>query len=236
MSDGAAQTESRPLPRWMPALLAATVAGIPLGMRFVDVPLTTWVYENQRPAIRRVLYQVSEMGDGHWWFGLAIGLWLVPTYVIPPARRALGLAPLPPPRVYLGRVSAFMIAVLVSGGLVVNVLKHAVGRSRPTKLLETGIAFDPFSVFHKADAFPSGHAQSVWSSIAVLAIVWPRYRYPLIAAAAVISLTRVAIVKHFLTDVAFSAVLSVVLAVAIERWFRERIGPFHRPQASGADV
>lgn len=115
---------------------------------------------------------------------------------------------------------------LIAHGLVAviaNIIKHAVGRPRP-KFLDT--ANFEFAPVHGSgwDSFPSGHASAAFAVATVLAIRFPRLRWPLFAVAMGVAASRVVRGSHFLTDVAGGAVLGCVMGViAVHPWREWRV-------------
>lgn len=110
---------------------------------------------------------------------------------------------------------------LIAHGLaavVSNILKHAIGRPRPKFLDTTNFEFAPV---HGSgwDSFPSGHASAAFAVATVLAIKFPRVRWPLFVMALAIAASRVVRGSHFLTDVAGGAALGCVMGViAVYPW------------------
>jgi membrane-associated phospholipid phosphatase len=110
---------------------------------------------------------------------------------------------------------------LIAHGLVAvtaNILKHAIGRPRP-KFMDTGkFQFSPVSG-SGWDSFPSGHAAASFAVATVLAVKFPRARWPILAVAVAIAASRIIRGSHFLTDVAGGAALGCVMgAIAVHPW------------------
>ncbi|HSF68833.1 MAG TPA: phosphatase PAP2 family protein [Nitrospira sp.] len=95
-------------------------------------------------------------------------------------------------------------------GLAVNALKHSIGRARP-KFMHSGHAvFSPFSG-NDWDSFPSGHAMAAFAVATVIAVRFPKVRWPVLALASGISISRLFRGSHYLTDIVGGAVLGVVI-------------------------
>jgi membrane-associated phospholipid phosphatase len=100
-----------------------------------------------------------------------------------------------------------MIAMGVSGVLV-QVIKHLVGRPRP-RLADRGL-FEWGPTFEKGhDSFPSGHAISAFAMAAVLSGCFPAGRWIWYSIAALIAFSRVYVGAHYALDVVFGAILGV---------------------------
>lgn len=118
---------------------------------------------------------------------------------------------------FLGRrrFESLLLAVsVISGAIVVYVLKAFVGRPRPA-LWETG--------WYWGSSFPSGHTLVVAAFAAAAAIsvarIWPQARIFAILIAAVwvfsVAMSRLVIGVHWPTDVLAAACIGVFLPVAV---------------------
>ncbi|TAN73358.1 MAG: phosphatase PAP2 family protein, partial [Magnetospirillum sp.] len=129
------------------------------------------------------------------------------------------------------RRAVFVLTALALGpGLMVNtLLKDNWGRPRPSTIAEF---FGPNSYVRAlipSDqcpdncSFPSGHAALGFWLVAFAFLAPPRWRRPVLAAALVfgglVGLVRIAQGGHFLSDVAFSGAIVVVMT----RWLYVRI-------------
>lgn len=127
-------------------------------------------------------------------------------------------------------VAVYLLSSLALGpGVVVNlILKDYWGRPRPSTILQFG-GPDPYvapmavsgACPHNC-SFPSGHAALGFWLVAFALLAPRRWRRPAIAAAAaagaVIGLVRIAQGGHFLSDVVFSAIITISITVWLHRW------------------
>lgn len=139
------------------------------------------------------------------------------------------------------RMLWYVIAVVAIGpGLVVNVvLKDHWGRARPRDVAEFGgpKAFTPAFVISdqcpKNCSFVAGHPSMAFALVALGLLAARRRRAWLImlaiAAGAVVGFGRIVQGGHFLSDVVFSAIFTVAIAVSLYRLFGLDAG------ASGSD-
>lgn len=103
-------------------------------------------------------------------------------------------------------------------GLSANILKHAIGRSRPKFMHAGNLELSPAGG-SGWDSFPSGHAAASIAVATVLAAKFPRARWPILVAAVAIAASRILRGSHFLTDVAGGAALGYVMGViAVHPW------------------
>jgi len=105
-----------------------------------------------------------------------------------------------------------------TAGLAEFTLKHLVGRPRPdvNAAVATAALIGP-SFAPDIDSFPSGHATSVFAVATIFAAYYPRLRLVLYALAAAISLGRVYLERHYVSDIVAGAAVGVVVAVLLYR-------------------
>ncbi|CAA7616563.1 putative undecaprenyl pyrophosphate phosphatase [Magnetospirillum sp. LM-5] len=135
-------------------------------------------------------------------------------------------------RVFLGvsrRVAAFLLLSLALGpGLVVNlILKDNWGRPRPSTLMEFGgkaTYVRPLMISDQCDdncSFTSGHGALGFWPLAFALLAPPAWRPLAVAASlifgAVVGLVRIAQGGHFVSDVAFSAAITIGLILWLYR-------------------
>ncbi len=95
------------------------------------------------------------------------------------------------------------------GALLVNGLKHLIGRPRPKFVHSGDWHFTP-SLASGLDSFPSGHATASFAVATVLAKRFPAVSPVVLGVAAFVALSRVLRGSHFPTDVVGGAVLGVL--------------------------
>lgn len=112
---------------------------------------------------------------------------------------------------------------LIAHGLAAvsaNILKHLIGRPRPKFMHAGNLDLSPVSG-SGWDSFPSGHAAAAVAVATVLAVKFPRVRWPLLAVAVAIAASRVFRGSHYLTDVAGGAALGCVMGMVAAHPWRE---------------
>ncbi len=128
------------------------------------------------------------------------------------------------------RVGFLFVAIGVPS-LFVTIVKHMIGRARPL----VGGSLDPylFSPFKWPAAYaglPSGHATTAFAVLVAFGTLWPRARTILWIYALLIAASRVVVTAHYPSDVLAGALVGVVGALLVRRWFALRrlgfsIGP-----------
>ena len=112
---------------------------------------------------------------------------------------------------------------LIAHGLAAlsaNILKHAIGRPRPKFMHAGNLEFSPVSG-SGWDSFPSGHAAAAVAVATVLAVRFPRARWPILVAAVAIAASRVIRGSHYLTDVAGGTALGCIMGMVAAYSWRE---------------
>jgi membrane-associated phospholipid phosphatase len=103
--------------------------------------------------------------------------------------------------------------------LVVQLLKHLIGRPRPRFAHADQFVLGP-SLGEGLDSFPSGHAINGFASGAVIGWFLPRLRVPLFLLGGLIGISRVVRGSHFPTDVYTGAVLGLVIGTLVAAGFK----------------
>lgn len=113
------------------------------------------------------------------------------------------------------RWSLFIFSAVAVSGLTTDLFKWLTGRWRPKAHLQDQLyGFDYFGVGYEATSFPSGHATTIWAFCVAMTVLFPRYRLVWYVLAILVSISRVIVGAHYLSDVfagAYVAVLTVLL-------------------------
>lgn len=128
----------------------------------------------------------------------------------------------------LGELCATLVATLV----VLHALKYLIGRMRP----DGGCGAYCFCPLGNPevgfDSFPSGHATVTVLLVTVGLLYLPRLRVPLITLGALACLSRIALERHFVSDVVAGAGLALLMVYLARRW----LGPAAFPQIRPRDL
>ena len=206
-----------PLPPQQLAI-AAVVALVVflLGMAFIDAAAINAVAHLPRWLVW-FFDAITDFGKSGWF------LW-------PLGILFLGLAALPGLSRMSQRVLAavmvrvgFLFAAIAVPGIFTNIVKHIFGRARPG----VGGSVDPtlFSPFSWPAAYaslPSSHATTAFSVLVIFGSLWPRARTAILIYALLIAASRIVVTAHYPTDVAAGALVGVLGAVMVRRYFALR--------------
>ncbi len=123
----------------------------------------------------------------------------------------------------LGERAIYFFATIAVSGILAQVIKHLVGRSRPKLLATDGpFRFHPLSFHNVLASFPSGHTTSAFAAAVALGFIVPRWRGAFLAFALVIGLSRILVGAHYPSDVVGGAALGSLLALWMARSFARR--------------
>jgi len=106
-------------------------------------------------------------------------------------------------------VPAFLFLSIAASGLVVDVLKFLLGRTRPKLLFGYG-TYDFGWLGLRPDhwSFPSGHSATIVALSTALWFLWPRHVLFYILIATIVAMSRVAVGAHYLSDVIAGALIA----------------------------
>ena len=175
---------------------------------YLDDGVRDFIARHQNPSVRNFMRNVSRFGD--W-----------------PEHFVLGL-------IFAGvawwrgnkkwtRIFLSMLIALAIVGLAARAIKISTGRARPSVKTEevwNGPRFS--SKFH---AFPSGHAVASTAFFAVLVFANWRIGLPCLAIPILIGFSRIYGGAHYLSDVVCAAVLGILCAILVWRFFMWRSEP-----------
>jgi membrane-associated phospholipid phosphatase len=119
--------------------------------------------------------------------------------------------------------AGFVLAALVTSGVVVNLLKWGLGRARPS--LSDGSApfdFAPIATSAGWASFPSGHATTIVAMAAAVGFLWPRHRLIFLSLAVWVAASRVMVGAHWASDVVAGIALGAATAYALRLWYARR--------------
>ena len=222
LADTRARWSSRRFARLVPPLgrewlvyLALALVSVAVAAYFLDAGSVPWAKALPAP-IRGVAFAITDSGKSGWVLypaGVVMLMLLAGDWdrVSRPAKLAWAET---------GAIVTYLFIAVGGSGIVVNIIKSIVGRARP-RLFDTtgGFGFDPFVVNAVYASFPSGHS-TTWGAIAMVgAIVFPRWRWPIVVVTALLASTRVVVGAHYPSDVVAGFLLGAAFAYLLARYF-----------------
>lgn len=160
-------------------------------------------------AIAFYVYQINLKGNFpilNWLTMLGMGILYFPTFFL----LALFFR--------FGRVNKewewrawFLLFCVSIPSLICVFLKVMLGRARPSMLFtEQMYGFYGLQSHSPFWSFPSGHTTTIMGAVLGLGIIFPRYFYALVATGLAVSLSRVLLMNHYLSDVMSAIYLTII--------------------------
>jgi membrane-associated phospholipid phosphatase len=208
-------------PRWRAAAFVAigvAVAAIVASMFLIDTAASDWA-RHLPPWLTEAADEITNFGLSGW-FLYPLGFILLCL--------AAATSPSLPPSIYgtLGALAArcgFLFVAIGLPGLFVTIVKRMIGRARPyVGPHDDPFAYVPFAWRPEYASMPSGHATTATAAAIAFGAIWPRLRPAMWLYALIIMATRVIINVHHPSDVIAGALVGIVGALLIRRWFAAR--------------
>lgn len=196
---------------WTTWLLLAAALALLAGAsaRWVDLPLAIWIKQSVSAGVNESFEWVGELGESGPYIGVALAFYVV---------GLIGLArgwrnPLRMSYSSMARGSLLMLSTMAVGGVVVLLLKRSVARARPELFFEKGIygLGESFSRAQQFNSFPSSHTYAAFAVAVVLSILAPRWRVVFLLLAALVAMSRLVNLDHYLSDVMTAAGIAVLV-------------------------
>jgi undecaprenyl-diphosphatase len=117
----------------------------------------------------------------------------------------------------LWKSGLFGLITYAVSGILVQVVKHLVGRPRP-RFLESNIHHWGPSLTSGFDSFPSGHATSAFALALLLSHFYPGGKILFFGGAALVSFSRLYVDAHFASDLLGGALLGLGTSLILLRY------------------
>ncbi|KTD20512.1 phosphatase PAP2 family protein [Legionella israelensis] len=115
--------------------------------------------------------------------------------------------------------SWFLFLCVIITNILASVLKLVLGRARPDLWIDAHLYGFYWFKFHRPYwSFPSGHTTTIFSLVAGLSIIFPRYLWLFFIAGLCIVSTRILLYHHYLSDV-LSTLYLTVIEVGLLKYF-----------------
>ena len=123
----------------------------------------------------------------------------------------------------LASLIAFAFASVAAAAIAVNLVKQLIGRARPVLFERDGwLAFDPFNFDYANASFPSGHATTAGAVTMVAMLIFPRFRWPILAFGLLVAISRIVVGAHYPSDTIAGLALGAGMAYALARFLLRR--------------
>ena len=123
----------------------------------------------------------------------------------------------------LASLVAFAFVSVAAAAIAVNLIKQIIGRARPALFERDGwLAFDPFNFDYANASFPSGHATTAGAVTMAAMLIFPRFRWPILAVGLAIALSRIVVGAHYPSDTVAGLALGTGIAYALARFLLRR--------------
>jgi undecaprenyl-diphosphatase len=184
------------------ASFAAVLLFVVMSYFFVDIPMALYCKKLDR-SITDLFGMITELGISTWYLVGFFALFFIFIF----SRQ----------KIYAHRVLFLFCSIAVSG-IVANIIKVIIGRSRPEMLFEKGLyGIHFFNYTHGLTSFPSGHASTTFSLALALSLIFPRYRFLLFCFALTVGASRVIITSHYFSDALGGAYVGMMTVFFLRR-------------------
>lgn len=226
----------RNLPRWCRALalppraktppppakafaaIVLTLVVVVASMFLIDAAATDWALRLPH-WFTEEFEQITNAGLSGW---LLIPCALIVVWLAALASPAL-------PRLTQGVLAAlaarfgFLFIAVGAPGLFATIVKRLIGRARPYMDVHGDpFTYMPFVWRPEYASLPSGHATTAMATAFAIGAMWPEMRWVMWLYAVVIMFSRVVVQSHHPSDALAGALVGVVGAALVRRWFAAR--------------
>lgn len=157
---------------------------------------------------------ITNLGQSGW-MAIFVALWWLAAFTIGKSHPTVQKWSI------LRKKAALVFAAVALPGIFVMLVKFVVGRARPY----TGeIGFFPFTPGSAHASWPSGHTTTAFGFAVAIGLAFPALRWPLLAIAALVGYSRMALEMHYLGDVIMGATIGTLGAVLVYNWLRPKLG------------
>jgi membrane-associated phospholipid phosphatase len=189
---------------WVIGILVAAMAV--LAAFYYDGTMQNFIIEHQSRVARNVMRNVSRLGD--WTEHFALGAALLAIAWWRGSKRWT--------HIFLS-----MLIALAFAGAAARVVKITAGRARP--LVKTEQVWNGVKFSSNYNAFPSGHVAASTAFFAVLFLANWRIGLACTPIPILIAFSRMYVAAHYLSDVVCAAILGILCAIVIDRFFLQTI-------------
>ena len=188
--------------------LSLTVVFTFLFYQFMDKSIALYFYQfnHNYPTLHILLTQITRLGNSAWFFIPSVLLFFYFKKIKKDSDKAF--------------IARYIFMTNLVAGLLVWLLKVPFGRARPVEYLEHGIyGFQWFKIDPHYVSFPSGHTITIISTVVAFSLLFPKWKYLFLPLGVLIAFSRVALTKHYMSDVVFASFLGTMVAIFLHAYY-----------------
>jgi membrane-associated phospholipid phosphatase len=185
---------------------------------FLDALSVPWA-RGLAPGVAGFFRGMTRFGKSDWY--------LLPTGVLVLVLLAADWRQVPPLVRFawaeIGALVGYFFFAVAVGGLLTDLVKWTIGRSRPVLFLSDGVLFfTPVSFGYAHASFPSGHATTVAAATVAVGLISRRWGVPMAILAGIVAISRVTVGAHYPSDVAGGLFIGSAYAYGLALWLAGR--------------
>jgi undecaprenyl-diphosphatase len=178
-------------------IIAAIIAAIVIGISFDEMAIL-W-QRSLSPDVHKIFDKITHLGKSEW-------------ILIPLGALCLYFLILKKEKTTLFYKSAFIGLSVALSGIIIQAFKYLIGRARPSLFEKEGLwSLQPFKLDYLHNSMPSGHSTTAFAFTYALALLFPRFKIPLLLIGAFIAFTRVIVGAHYPSDVFMGGVFGITI-------------------------
>lgn len=192
-----------------PITLLLVVALITVSYWYVDRPIVNWLYSFNLRDNFPLLTWVTYLGNS--------GINLIGFFAAALFFRYIYVNSIWEKRAW------FLWLCVASSNAVCGVLKVIIGRARPDLWLQSheyGFSWLKMDSLHMS--FPSGHTTTIMSIAFGFSVIFPRFWLLFVSGGALVALSRVLLLQHYLSDVLAAMYLTLLVVAGLVCFLRKK--------------
>ena len=167
--------------------------------------------------LKKFFVGITELGDSLWYF-LILTLVFLFSFICVKLKKISYKN-----YNFLKNFSIFGFIYLFLVGLITQLLKHTLGRPRPNHTdYSDNFTLSFFSYDSAFHSFPSGHSSTIVAVVLMAILLLPSLRMFFYIFGFLISISRVVVGAHFITDVVAGAVVAIMLYKVLLSFIKKR--------------
>lgn len=174
-------------------------------------------YGSNVQYLKNFFIKITELGDSLWFFLILFSMSLVFLFA-----KKINLISVRK-YTYLKNFSIFSIIYMISTGVLTQIIKHLIGRTRPNHInLDDVVYFNFFTTDSSFHSFPSGHSSTIIAVVLILCLALPSLRFFLFISGSIIAISRMVVGAHYFTDIIAGALIALITYKFIRFFYSTR--------------